>query len=52
MSQTPERRDPTAPPPMPRWVKVSATIFIVLVLAVIALHLSGFDFGAHMHHIR
>ena len=36
------------PPGMPRWVKVFGMIFIVLVLAVVALHLAGFNFGGHM----
>ena len=39
-----------APPSTPRWVKVFGIILIVLVLAVVAMHLSGIDFG-RMHHM-
>ncbi len=52
MSQTPRRPDLGSPPNMPRWVKIMIVSFIVLVLAVILMHLAGFNFGGHMPHIR
>lgn len=36
-------------PPTPRWVKLFGIAFAVLVIAFIALHLTGHGFGAHMH---
>ena len=39
------------PPNMPRWVKMFGIIFIFLVLAVVVLHLTGFNFGDHMPHM-
>ena len=41
------RPDPNSPPPTPRWVKILAGIFIVLILLVIILHLMGFGMGGH-----
>ena len=32
---------------VPRWVKVSGAIFIVFVLVVIIMHLTGRGFGGH-----
>ena len=49
MSQTPPPGRPT--PALPRWVKVFGILFIVLILAVIALHLTGNSFGGHMPHM-
>ena len=43
MSQT--HQGPGSPPSTPRWVKVFAAIFIVLVLLVIILHLTGNSLG-------
>ena len=34
-------RDPSSPPPMPRWVKLSAVGVGVLVLVFVILHLIG-----------
>jgi len=48
MSQT--RPDRGSPPSMPRWVKIFGIILIVLVLAVVAMHLTGTDFG-NLHHM-
>jgi hypothetical protein len=39
--------DDPAPPPMPRWVKVSGTAVVALVLLVVLLHLSGVIGGGH-----
>jgi len=36
---------------MPRWVKVFVIFFIVLILGVIALHLTGTNFGGHIPHM-
>ena len=36
-----------SPPSTPRWVKVSAVVVIVLVLAFVILHLTGGGFGHH-----
>lgn len=47
MSQTP----PPGRPTMPRWVKVFGIIFIVLILAVVALHITGNNFGGHIPHM-
>jgi hypothetical protein len=33
---------------MPRWVKVFGIAFIVLVVVIVILHLSGRGFGGHM----
>ena len=38
-------------PTVPRWVKVFGILFIALILAVIALHLTGNSFGGHMPHM-
>jgi len=32
----------------PRWVKVFGVIFIVVVIGVVILHLTGHGFGDHM----
>ncbi|NGY61284.1 hypothetical protein G7043_20370 [Lentzea sp. NEAU-D13] len=32
---------------VPRWVKVSAAIVLLLLLAVVVLHLAGNSFGGH-----
>ena len=34
-------RDPSTPPPMPRWVKLSVVVVGVLVLVFLILHLLG-----------
>jgi hypothetical protein len=47
MSETPKRPNPASPPPAPRWVQVIVILSIVLILAVIILHLMGFEFGSH-----
>jgi len=49
MSQTPPPGRPN--PTLPRWVKVFGILFIVLILAVVALHLTGNNFGGHMPHM-
>ena len=38
----------SSPPSIPRWVKVSAIIFIVLVLLFVLQHLAGGVFMGHM----
>lgn len=43
MSQTPVGPKRRSPPP--RWVKVFVIIFIVLVLLVVILHLTGINLG-------
>lgn len=43
----PGPRDDSDDEAMPRWVKVSGAIFIVFVLVVIVLHLTGRGFGGH-----
>ena len=48
MSQT--RPDRGSPSSMPCWVKIFGIILIVLVLAVVAMHLTGTDFG-NLHHM-
>jgi hypothetical protein len=50
MSQTPTKPDRESPPSMPRWVKIFGIILIVLVLAVVAMHLTGINFGS-LHHL-
>ena len=45
MSQTPVKPDRGSPPDTPRWVKVFVIIFIVLILAVVILHLTGNSLG-------
>jgi hypothetical protein len=45
MSQTHTRPDPGAPPALPRWVKVFGIVFLVLVLALVILHLTGNGLG-------
>ncbi len=49
MSQTRVKPDHGSPPSIPRWVKASAIVVIVLVLLFVILHLSGNDFGPAMH---
>jgi hypothetical protein len=34
----------------PRWVKMSGIIAFVLIVLFVALHLTGYGFGGHMHH--
>ena len=41
------RPDRQSPPRTPRWVKVSAIVVVVLVVAFVILHLSGGGFGHH-----
>ena len=41
MAETHTRSDPDTPPGVPRWVKVFAIVFIVLVLVFVILHLTG-----------
>jgi hypothetical protein len=50
MAQTNERPDRASPPATPRWVKVTGIIFIVLVLLVIVLHLTGYSPGGPGSH--
>lgn len=33
--------------PMPRWVKVSGALLMLLALVVVILHLTGNDLGGH-----
>ena len=33
----------------PRWVKISVIIFLVLIVLLVILHLTGYGFGSHMH---
>ena len=51
MSQTPVKPDRGSPPNTPRWVKVFVIIFIVLILAVVILHLTGNSLGGHIPHM-
>ena len=44
-----KKADRNAPPSIPRWVKISAIIMLVLVLLFVVLHLTGHGFGDHMH---
>ena len=48
MPQTPTRPDHGSPPGAPRWVKVLGIMFIVLVVIVVALHLTGIVQWGHM----
>jgi hypothetical protein len=41
------RRDRQSLPGLPRWVKVSAIIAVLLVLAFVAVHLAGGGFRGH-----
>lgn len=50
-SQTPMKPDRSAPPPMPRWVKAFGAALLVLILVVIALHLTGNNLGGHIPHM-
>jgi hypothetical protein len=45
MAQTHERPDSASPPSTPGWVKVTGIIFIILVLLVVVLHLTGYSPG-------
>ena len=47
MSQTQMGPKRGSPPGTPRWVKVLVILFIVLILLVVILHLTGNDFGGH-----
>lgn len=47
-SQIPIQPERGKPPGMPRWVKVLGIILLMLVLAVIALHLTGNNPGGHI----
>ena len=47
-SDTRVRPDRKSPPSIPRWVKVSAIIFIVLVLLFVLQHFAGGVFMGHM----
>jgi hypothetical protein len=40
----------SSPPSTPRWVKIFGIIFVILVLTVVAMHLTGTDFGS-LHHM-
>lgn len=51
MSQIETKPDRGSPPSIPRWVKVFGIIFIVLVLVVVVLHLTGNNFGGHIPHM-
>ena len=51
MAQPPINPNRPPAPITPRWVKIFVAIFIIVVLAVIAVHLAGVDFG-HMQHMR
>ena len=44
---TNKRPDPASPPETPQWVKILISLFIVLVLLFVVLHLLGFGFGSH-----
>lgn len=39
-----------SPPAAPRWVKVFGVVFVVLVLLVVILHLTGNGLGGHSMH--
>jgi len=47
MSQNRIKPDRGSAPSIPRWVKVSGIIVIVLVLLFVILHLTGNGFGGH-----
>ena len=47
MSQSPVNPDRRPPPSMPVWVKVLGIIFIVLIIFLIILHITGNGFGGH-----
>jgi len=47
MSQPPVNPDRRLPPGMPRWVKVLGIIFIILIVFLIILHITGNGFGGH-----
>ena len=38
------------PPPAPRWVKVSAVIALIALIAVVVIHRSGGGLGHHIRH--
>ncbi len=48
-SGTRRRANRNSPPRIPGWVKISAIVILVLVLLFVVLHLTGHDFGDHMH---
>ncbi len=47
MSQSPVNTDRRQPPSTPRWVKVLGIIFIILIIFLIILHITGNGFGGH-----
>jgi hypothetical protein len=47
MSQSQTDPNRGIPPSTPEWVKVLVILFIALIILVIILHLSGYDFGGH-----
>ncbi len=49
MSQTHGKPDRGSAPSTPGWVKMFGIIFIVLLVLVVILHLTGHGFGSHMH---
>ena len=42
--------DRDAPPPTPRWVKVSGVIALLVVLVIVVLHLTGNSLGGPGSH--
>jgi hypothetical protein len=51
MSQTPIKQDRGTPPQMPRWVKAFGIVLLILILIVIALHLTGNNLGGLIPHM-
>jgi hypothetical protein len=51
MSQSDDEPGRGSPPSAPRWVKVSAIIFAVLVLLFVILHLTGNSLGGPGSHM-
>ena len=47
MAYLPENPKPPTAPGMTRWVKISGSIAIILIVLVVVLHLSG---NSPMHH--
>ena len=45
MAETHTPPDQEAPPGVPRWVKVFGIVFIVLILVLVILHLTGNGLG-------
>lgn len=52
MTQPPVKPNRGPAPATPRWVKIFAAIFIILVLIVVGMHLAGVDFSGHLQHMR